>query len=38
MVFFACGNLIYGMESLGKNDIDGIEAGKIAVSYIKETI
>lgn len=35
---FACGNLIYGMESLGKNDIDGIEAGKIAVSYIKETI
>lgn len=35
---FACGNLIYGIEAWGKKGIDGIDAGKAVVSYIKETI
>lgn len=32
---FACGNMIYGMEALKHKDIDGIEAGRSAVEYLK---
>lgn len=32
---FACGNLIYGIDALKKNDIDGLEAGKAVNNYLK---
>ena len=31
---FACGNLIYGLEALSQEDIDGLEAGKEILKYI----
>ena len=35
---FACGNLIYGLEALIQEEIDGIEAGNRVLDYIKNTI
>ena len=32
---FACGNLIYGLESLMQEEIDGIEAGNKVLNYLK---
>lgn len=32
---FACGNLIYGLEALSQEEIDGLEAGKEILKYIK---
>lgn len=33
--FFACGNIIYGEESFNQKNINGIECGSQAASYIK---
>lgn len=35
---FACGNLIYGVSSLSKNDVDGYEAGEKVATYIRSFI
>lgn len=32
---FACGNVIYGIDALNQEDIDGIEAGKKVAEYLK---
>ena len=34
--FFACGNIIYGEESLKISEIDGIECGEKVAAYIKK--
>lgn len=34
--FFACGNIIYGEESLKISEIDGIECGQKAAEYMKK--
>lgn len=33
---FACGDLIFGLGALKKDDIDGIEAGKEVIKYLSE--
>ena len=35
---YACGNLIYGIEALNEQDVNGIEAGKVVAEYIKKFI
>ena len=32
---FACGNVIYGLNAINENNLDGLEAGKVAAEYIK---
>lgn len=34
--FFACGNIVYGEESLKKSEIDGIECGEKVAAYIRK--
>lgn len=31
---FACGSVIYGLKSVDENNLDGLEAGKVAAEYI----
>lgn len=35
---YACGNLIYGVEALNEQDVNGIEAGKVVAEYINKFI
>ena len=35
---FACGNLIYGMDAVNRENIDGIDAGKEVRKYLKNCI